>query len=267
MTARYSISVAQTCPVRGDVERNLEEHLRLVRLAAERGAGVLVFPELSLTGYELDLAERLAMSPDDPRLATVADAARSSELTVIVGAPVRLESGLHIAAIVVLPDGSRSVYTKHRLGAFGESARCDGTLPPPEPDIFRPGALEPLVPLDDGVAAVAICADIGLASHPQRAADRGARTYLASMFVIPSEFEQDSARLRRYASEHSLRVAFANFGASTGGLAAAGRSSIWSERGELLVELPAAGAGIAVAARTSDGWRCQLALLDPAPKP
>lgn len=53
MTRSRSIAVAQTCPVAGDVQANLDEHLRLARLAAEEGAQVVVFPELSLTGYEL----------------------------------------------------------------------------------------------------------------------------------------------------------------------------------------------------------------------
>jgi hypothetical protein len=60
MTLPKSIAVAQTCPVRGDVETNLAQHLRLTALAASEGAQVVVFPELSLTGYEIGLAERLA---------------------------------------------------------------------------------------------------------------------------------------------------------------------------------------------------------------
>ena len=254
------LGVAQTCPVRGDVSANLAEHLRLVRLASEHGARVVSFPELSLTGYELELADGLAFSPDDPRLAPIADAARSHALTVIVGAPVRLEQRLHIAAIIFEPGGARSVYTKQRLGAFGESARRDGDVPPPEASVFQAGALDPLVALDGKTAAVAICADVGLASHAARARERGVSAYLASMFVIPSEFADDASRLGRYASEHSFCVALANYGSRTGGLAAAGRSSIWSESGELLVEMPPSGAGIAVARRTVDGWRSRVAM-------
>jgi predicted amidohydrolase len=44
--------------------------VRLVHAAAKEHAEILVFPELSLTGYELDLADGLAFSPDDARLAS-----------------------------------------------------------------------------------------------------------------------------------------------------------------------------------------------------
>ena len=60
MTVLRAISAAQTCPVKGDVNANLDEHLRLIDLAASEGAQVVVFPELSLTGYEIELASGLA---------------------------------------------------------------------------------------------------------------------------------------------------------------------------------------------------------------
>jgi predicted amidohydrolase len=108
---------------------------------------------------------------------------------------------------------------------------------------------------DGNTAAVAVCADIGRPSHPKDAADRGARNYLASMFVIPADFEPDTRRLREYAVKHSMAVVFANFGGPTGGLPSAGCSAIVSEKGELLVQLPATGAGIAIAIEDESGWR------------
>lgn len=143
----------------------------------------------------------------------------------------------------------------------GRERQTERTTPPPEASVFQAGALDPVVALDGKTAAVAICADVGLASHAARARERGVSAYLASMFVIPSEFADDASRLGRYASEHSFCVALANYGSRTGGLAAAGRSSIWSESGELLVEMPPSGAGIAVARRTVDGWRSRVAMV------
>jgi predicted amidohydrolase len=82
-----SVAVAQTCPVKGDVLTNLEEHVRLVGIAASSGAQLVVFPELSLTGYELDLARDLAFSENDPRLCLLLEASSSSSVTLVVGAP------------------------------------------------------------------------------------------------------------------------------------------------------------------------------------
>jgi predicted amidohydrolase len=81
-----ALAVAQTVPVRGDVDANVAEHVRLV--AAREGARVIVFPELSLTGYELDLARDTAFSEKDPRLIPLLDLTSSCSMTVIVGEPV-----------------------------------------------------------------------------------------------------------------------------------------------------------------------------------
>ena len=257
MTLSRSIAVAQTCPIAGDVLDNIEEHVRLARLAAEDGAQVVLFPELSLTGYELGLSERLAFAEDDPRLSVLLGAAASDAITLIVGAPVRTGPRLHIGAFILSPDGTTELYTKQRLGAFPPSASCDGTVPPAEATVFQPGERNPLVRFGGNVAAIAVCADVGRPSHPQQAAERGAKTYLASMFVIPSEFDGEVSKLRGYAVQHSLMVALANFGCPTGGLVSAGRSAIWSETGELLVQLAANGSGVAIVTETEPGRRAR----------
>jgi predicted amidohydrolase len=256
-----AVCVAQTCPSPGDVPSNLEQHLRLVEVAAAHEAQLVLFPELSLTGYELELAERAALSEDDARLLPLADAARSHALTLVVGAPVRVEQRLYNGALVFRPDRTRLLYKKQYLGAFGEGARCDGNVPPPEASVFQPGNSDLLVQLGETLAALAICSDIGRAQHARRAREGGATAYLASMFVIPSEFDGDATRLEQYAQEHSMLVAMANFGAATGGLSSAGRSSIWSPDGVLSVQLPPRGAGIGVSTSTPGGWRSQIAML------
>lgn len=261
MTRTRSIAAAQTIPVRGDVDANCEQHIRLVRVAAEQQAQVLVFPELSLTGYELDLANDLAFSQSDPRLAPLVDAASSYSMTLIVGAPARLGSQLHIGAFILAPDGTVGVYTKQHLGAFSASASADGTVPPAEGTVFQPGDRNPLVQFGDNTAAVAVCADTGRPSHPQQAAGRGAKTYLASMFVIPSDFKREIANLRSHAERHRMTAVFANYGGPSGGLASAGGSAIWSERGELLAQLEAIGSGVAVAIEGDAGWQAKTVML------
>jgi predicted amidohydrolase len=258
MTRARSIAAAQTTPVRGDVGANVAQHLRLVHAAAEERAEVLVFPELSLTGYEIDLARGLAFSQTDPRLFPIVEAAASASMTLIVGAPVRIGTRLHIGAFMVSPDGTVDLYTKHHLGAFSGAASVDGVVPPAEATVFHPGDRNPLVRWGGHVAAVAVCADTGRPSHAQAAAERGASTYLASMFVIPSEFDRETANLAATAARHGMAVVMANFGGPSGGLASGGRSGIWSPKGELLAQLEPAGAGIVVATDGDDGWRARV---------
>ncbi len=248
------LAAAQTIPRRGDVDGNVEDHIRLVRAAAVERVQMLVFPELSLTGYELDLASDLAFTEHDPRLAPLAELASACQMTLVVGAPVRLEARLYIGALILSPNGSIAVYTKHHLGAFPTDAHHNGAVPPAEATVFAPGTLNPLVRLDRHVAAVAVCADTSRPSHPERAAARGAKAYLASMFVIPADLEKDTTNLQTYATRHSMAVAFANYGGPSGGLPSAGRSAIWSDEGELVAELGPTGAGLVVAIEGEARW-------------
>jgi len=65
---RYTLAAAQICSRSRDMAANLQSHLELIRQAAQQGVQWLVFPELSLTGYELpnlaELAKRMTGGPD-----------------------------------------------------------------------------------------------------------------------------------------------------------------------------------------------------------
>jgi predicted amidohydrolase len=261
MTTGRSLAAAQTVPIRGDVDANVEQHIRLVRHAAQERPQVLVFPELSLTGYELDLARDLAFSEHDPRLAPLVDAASAHAMTLIVGAPVRIEAQLYIGAFIVTPERTVEVYTKHHLGAFSSSDSPDGIVPPAEDSVFQPGERNPLVHFNGHCGAVSVCADSHHRSHPERAAARGARTYFSSQFAIPLHLELKIAVLKKRALRHSLTIVLANFAGHTGGLASAGGSGIWTDKGERVAQLEANGSGVVVAVEDGTLWRATTHML------
>ena len=128
MRAFRSLAAAQTTPRRAGIAANLAEHEALALRAAREGVQVVVFPELSLTGYELDLARELSFSENDDRLAPLIALSSAHALTLIVGAPLRVGAALYIAAFILAPDGSVGLYTKRYLGAFPgdetRAARC-----------------------------------------------------------------------------------------------------------------------------------------------
>ena len=56
----------QFSPVIGDLHKNIEKHLHYIEKASDEKASLVVFPELSLTGYSvMDSAAELAIRPDD----------------------------------------------------------------------------------------------------------------------------------------------------------------------------------------------------------
>ena len=64
---RLRVALAQMEPVLGDLGANLGRHVRIARRALRQGADLVVFPELSLTGYLLqDLAQEIAVDLREP---------------------------------------------------------------------------------------------------------------------------------------------------------------------------------------------------------
>lgn len=78
-----TIALAQLAPRLGLLDENLARHHELLAEARGQGAGLVVFPELGLTGYLLqDLAAEVAMRVDDRRLTQLAAAARRMSAVV-----------------------------------------------------------------------------------------------------------------------------------------------------------------------------------------
>lgn len=249
MTA-FTLAAAQTCSIAGDVPANLQRHLAFMQAAAEQGVQLLVFPELSLTGYEPALAAQLAIAPEDALLAPLRKMAQALQLTAVVGMPIRLApgAGVSIGALVLGADGSLAVYTKQHLHPGEEVAFVAG-----------PGGAA--LDWGDDRIALAVCADFSHASHPRLAAEAGATLYAAGVLISEGGYATDSALLQGYALEHGMLVLMANHGGPSGGYTCAGRSAIWAADGSLLGAVPGVGEALVIARRDGEHWTGQVMAL------
>jgi predicted amidohydrolase len=161
------IALAQIAPRLGALEANLATHHDRLREARDLGASLVVFPELGLTGYQLqDLASEVAMRLDDPRLAELA--AATSGLSAIVSFVE--ESGDHrlfIAAALIEDGEIRHVHRKLFLPTYGLFD---------ERRFFAAGDLLRAVPsrLGHGIG-IGICEDFWHLTVPQLLALDGAQ--------------------------------------------------------------------------------------------
>ena len=136
------IALAQIAPRLGGFDENLERHRALLDEARAGGAGLVVFPELGLTGYLLqDLAGEVAIRLDDPRLADLA--AETEGLSAVVSFVEESADHRLFIAAALLEDG-RLVHVHRKLflptyGLFDERR------------FFAPGDLLRAVPSRLGV--------------------------------------------------------------------------------------------------------------------
>jgi predicted amidohydrolase len=114
------IALAQITPRLGDLEANLARHLELLGDARAAGAGLVVFPELGLTGYQLqDLAGEVAMRLDDPRLARLAAATAPGMSAVVSFVEESADHRLFIAAALLEDGALRHIHRKVFLPTYG----------------------------------------------------------------------------------------------------------------------------------------------------
>lgn len=118
---RLKIGMAQIYPKLGDVRANLDKHLAYVEQAAGAGVELLVFPELSMTGYQVqDLVPEVAIraTPDDAVFARLLDASKRLDLMVgFVQEDTR--SRFYIAAAYLSGGEVRHIHQKLYLPTYG----------------------------------------------------------------------------------------------------------------------------------------------------
>jgi NAD+ synthase (glutamine-hydrolysing) len=112
---RAKVGLAQIYPKLGDVHANLDKHLEYVEQAASQGVDVLVFPELSLTGYQVqDLVPEVAIraDADEPVFAALLESSR--RLDVVFGFVQRDVRNRYFIAAAYL-SGGECCHVHHKV--------------------------------------------------------------------------------------------------------------------------------------------------------
>ena len=113
------IALAQLAPRLGVLDDNLAAHRLSLAAARSGGAGLVVFPELGLTGYQLqDLAAEVAMRVDDPRLLSLAE--ETAGMSAVVSFVEEADDHRLFISAALLEDGAvRFVHRKLFLPTYG----------------------------------------------------------------------------------------------------------------------------------------------------
>jgi predicted amidohydrolase len=240
---KLNLAVAQIATKLGDVEANLEKHLNYINQAKDRKADLVVFPELSLTGYVVqDLVATVAHRPteEDPIFKHLLEASR--DLDIVVGfvdedmrhrffiASTYLSGGhvLHVHHKVYLP--TYGLFDEGRFFAWGDRVRAFDT---------RFGRF--------GRAGLLICEDFWHASPPYLLWLDGADIMLFSSASpgrgLTDREKLDSARWvervnSAYASMFTSFVVHSNRVGYEDGLHFWGGATVHDPNGELLAQGP-----------------------------
>jgi len=232
------IAIAQCAPALGAVKRNLDMHEKWIARARAAGARLVIFPELSVTGYYLkDLAADVACAADDSQLAPIAEASR--DIDISAGFVERsADAKLHIAQGHWSGGKLVHVHRKVYLPTYG--IFDDGRY-------FGPGDRFETYSWAGGTTGVAICEDLWHVSTPYLYAAAGATIVLAPSASPGRGVAEggdlgtaESCRLmdRFYASYLTVYVVYVNRVGHEDGIAFWGGSEIVAPDGTVAARAP-----------------------------
>ncbi|MEV8534301.1 carbon-nitrogen hydrolase family protein [Streptomyces sp. NPDC051211] len=230
------IAAAQLCCTPADIPANVDRLVSLAGLARERGAELVLFPELALTGYELPALAAdpgLWVDPEDPRL----DPLRSTGVATVVNCAVRT-GGPRPALASLVFDASGALVTTYAKQHLYEQER----------EVFAAGDRDGRFELGGIRFALAVCFDNHFPELCARGATDGCRVHLASsLYGTGAGVRERAETYPAIAREQGLYVALANHTGPAGPWTGCGGAAVWAPGGALLAEADGRTASVAVA--------------------
>ncbi|HDS1734668.1 carbon-nitrogen hydrolase family protein [Pseudomonas sp. BP8] len=244
------LCAVQMASDKGNLTGNLRRHLECIEHAAQLGARLVVFPELSLSGYEPTLARELAQPADSSLLDPVQALCDRHGISVALGLPVSAADGVQIGMSVLRPGAPRLAYAKQRLHA--------DELP------FFVAGNQPLVfAAAQRRIAPAICYESMFLEHAEQARQLGADVYLVSVAKTTKGIREGFEHYPQVAKRLGIPVLMANCVGPADTFVGAGSSACWDEHGQLLACLDEHSEGLVVLDTAS--MSAEVVLLDGVP--
>jgi predicted amidohydrolase len=227
------ICIAQTEPIKGNVSANIEAHKRFIELALTFNAEAIFFPELSLTGYEPELAKKMATNQNDNRLNIFQKISNNNNIIIGLGLPTATESQIRISMIIFEPNKPRQTYSKQQLHSD-------------EFPYFENGVGQVIIKTNDTNIAPAICYESLQPTHSENALKLGADVYLASLAKPAKGIEKAFDHFSRVAKQYAMPVLMSNCVGFCDNFLSVGKSSVWTKEGKLVGQLDDKTEGILI---------------------
>jgi predicted amidohydrolase len=227
------ICVVQTKSIKGNIQSNIEIHKRWIDIGISHKSDLIIFPELSLTGYEPELGEGLATGHNDTRLDDFQNISNRNNVAIGVGLPTKSNFGVFISIIIFQPNRPRQTYSKQILHSD-------------EKPYFIEGNEQTILNIKDTKIAIAICYESLQIKHLESAIELGAEFYIASVSKSQNGIKKAFRYYPKIASKYSISVLMSNCIGFCDDFESAGQTSVWDDNGILKGQLDNLNEGLLV---------------------
>ncbi|WP_420386545.1 carbon-nitrogen hydrolase family protein [Roseivirga sp.] len=228
------IAVVQLKSQKGDVERNIEHHARMIQLAAGFQTDLIVFPELSITNYEPTLAQELAKTAKDEIFQPLQALADANDMFIGVGCPLR-SGGMEstIGMIIFQPGAEPITYSKRLLH--------DDEVP-----FFIPGKGEPHFKIKGKRITLGICYETLQKEHFDMARQNQSELFIASVAKPDRGVRNAFVNFTIMAKSMGMPILMSNSIGPSDDFISDGQSAIWNKNGELIAKLDQTSEGLLI---------------------
>lgn len=227
------ICIVQTKSEKGNIQRNIENHLEFVERAIKLKADLIVFPELSITNYEPDLAKELATDIESNIFNPFQQISNKNEITIGVGMPTQSTDGIHISMLIFQPNKERKAYSKQMLHS--------DELP-----YFVCGKEQVILTIKGQKIAIGICYETLQREHFLKAKNQGTDIYITSVAKPKGGIEKAYKHFPQIANEFNTPILMSNCVGNCDNFMSVGQSAVWNEKGELAEQLDANNQGLLI---------------------
>ena len=227
------ICIAQTKSLKGRIRENILNHLYLIERAIESNSDLIVFPELSITNYEPELANELATDLEDSIFNPFQDLSDKNQITIGIGMPTRAVDGINISMLIFQPDQERCIYSKCILHSD-------------EIPYFVSGKSQPTLKIKGKNVALGVCYETLQREHFMKAKENGAHIYIASVSKPDRGTDKAYLHFPSIANEFGIPILMCNSVGYCDNFLSNGLSSVWNAKGELIGQLDEENQGLLI---------------------
>ena len=227
------ICLAQTKSSKGNVPKNIQDHLRIINRAIKLQADLIVFPELSITAYEPELAKDLVSDVNSSLFNPFQALSDAHDITIGIGMPTPALDGIHICMLIFQPNKERLVYSKQILHS--------DELP-----FFVCGTNQTILHINGKKIAIGICYETMQREHFVHAKQLGADINIASAAKAKGGMETANSYYPKMAKEWDTSILLSNAIGFCDNFLSAGQSAVWNQNGELLQQLDEHNEGLLI---------------------
>lgn len=227
------ICIAQIHSLKEKVNKNLQNHLRIIERAIELKSDLIVFPELSITNYEPELAKEFATDVKNNIFNPFQELSDKNEITIGIGMPTNSSNGINISMLIFQPNKERDFYSKQILHS--------DELP-----YFTCGTNQTFLNIKEKKIAIGICYETLQRDHFVNAVQNGADIYIASVAKPKGGIEKAYLHFQKIAEEFNTPILMSNCVGYCDNFMSVGKSAVWNKNGELIEQLDNENQGILI---------------------